>query len=129
MAEAVRREAAHHREDQARVHPLEWQKFRERNEALDCRVCARAAAWMAGADRRSEVRWADLEAHWVLVMKTARRRALLPARSDRSLARGNGGWFRPATCDDPTSFQSGTMSPTRGLSIQIQRRMRRLYAR
>jgi len=30
---------------------LEWQKLRERNEALDCRVYARAAAWMAGADR------------------------------------------------------------------------------
>ena len=29
---------------------LEWQKLRERNEALDCRVYARAAAWIAGAD-------------------------------------------------------------------------------
>jgi hypothetical protein len=26
---------------------LEWQKLRERNEALDCRVYARAAAWIA----------------------------------------------------------------------------------
>jgi len=41
---------------------LEWQKLRERNEALDCRVYARAAAWMVGADRWSEARWADLEA-------------------------------------------------------------------
>jgi phage terminase large subunit GpA-like protein len=41
---------------------LEWQKLRERNEALDCRVYARAAAWIAGADRWPEVRWADLEA-------------------------------------------------------------------
>ena len=41
---------------------LEWQKLRERNEALDCRVYARAAAWIAGADRWSEARWADLEA-------------------------------------------------------------------
>ena len=38
---------------------LEWQKLRERNEALDCRVYARAAAWIAGADRWSEARWAD----------------------------------------------------------------------
>ena len=30
---------------------LEWQKLRERNEALDCRVYARAAAWIAGIDR------------------------------------------------------------------------------
>ena len=41
---------------------LEWQKLRERNEALDCRVYARAAVWIAGADRWSEARWADLEA-------------------------------------------------------------------
>ncbi len=41
---------------------LEWQKIRERNEALDCRVYARAAAWIAGADRWPEATWADLEA-------------------------------------------------------------------
>lgn len=40
---------------------LEWQKLRERNEALDCRVYARAAAWLAGADRWSEAMWRDLE--------------------------------------------------------------------
>ncbi len=40
---------------------LEWQKMRERNEALDCRVYARAAAWIAGADRWSEAMWRDLE--------------------------------------------------------------------
>jgi phage terminase large subunit GpA-like protein len=40
---------------------LEWQKLRERNEALDCRVYARAAAWIAGADRTSEEGWAELE--------------------------------------------------------------------
>jgi phage terminase large subunit GpA-like protein len=32
---------------------LEWQKLRERNEALDTRVYARAAAWIAGLDRWS----------------------------------------------------------------------------
>ena len=40
---------------------LEWQKLRERNEALDCRVYARAAAWIAGADRWSDARWTELE--------------------------------------------------------------------
>jgi phage terminase large subunit GpA-like protein len=40
---------------------LEWQKLRERNEALDCRVYARAAAWLVGADRWSEATWRDLE--------------------------------------------------------------------
>ena len=40
---------------------LEWQKLRERNEALDCRVYARAAAWIAGADRWPERKWRELE--------------------------------------------------------------------
>lgn len=40
---------------------LEWQKLRERNEALDCRVYARAAAWIAGSDRWTEAMWRDLE--------------------------------------------------------------------
>ena len=40
----------------------EWQKMRERNEALDCRVYARAAAWIIGADRWDEATWRRLEA-------------------------------------------------------------------
>ncbi|MCS5601876.1 MAG: phage terminase large subunit family protein, partial [Paracoccus sp.] len=40
----------------------EWQKMRERNEALDCRVYARAAAWILGADRWDETTWRRLEA-------------------------------------------------------------------
>ena len=43
---------------------LEWQKLRERNEALDCRVYARAAAWIMGADRWSENVWRDLESQF-----------------------------------------------------------------
>ena len=35
---------------------LEWQKLRERNEALDCRGYARAAACIAGVNRWSEDR-------------------------------------------------------------------------
>jgi len=38
----------------------EWQKMRERNEALDTRVYARAAAWIMGADRRDEATWRRL---------------------------------------------------------------------
>ncbi len=41
---------------------LEWQKLRERNEVLDCRVYARAAAWIAGVDRWTDEKWRDLEA-------------------------------------------------------------------
>jgi phage terminase large subunit GpA-like protein len=40
---------------------LEWQKLRERNEALDCRVYAPAAAWIAGAHRWTEAMWRNLE--------------------------------------------------------------------
>lgn len=36
---------------------LEWQQLRERNEALDCRVYARAAAWRMGVDRWTEANW------------------------------------------------------------------------
>ena len=41
--------------------PDDWQKLRERNEALDTRVYARAAAWIAGLDRWPEARWAEAE--------------------------------------------------------------------
>ena len=39
----------------------EWQKMRDRNEALDCRVYARAAAIALGIDRFSENRWNSME--------------------------------------------------------------------
>ncbi len=38
----------------------EWAKLRERNEALDCAVLARAALWLLGADRYGERFWARL---------------------------------------------------------------------
>ena len=41
----------------------EWQKTRDRNEALDCRVYARAAAAVHGIDRYSEADWKRLEQH------------------------------------------------------------------
>lgn len=39
----------------------EWQKMRERNEALDCYVYARAAASASGLDRFEERHWLELE--------------------------------------------------------------------
>ncbi|MFZ1057693.1 MAG: phage terminase large subunit family protein [Candidatus Rokuibacteriota bacterium] len=36
---------------------LEWQQLRDRNEALDCRVYARAAAWRMGVDRWTAADW------------------------------------------------------------------------
>lgn len=38
----------------------EWQKTRDRNEALDCRVYARAAAIALGIDRWTEQRWMQI---------------------------------------------------------------------
>jgi phage terminase large subunit GpA-like protein len=40
---------------------LEWQKTRDRNEALDCRTYARAAAAVYGMDRFGDVEWRTLE--------------------------------------------------------------------
>jgi phage terminase large subunit GpA-like protein len=40
---------------------LIWKKIRERNEALDCRVYARAAAFVLGIDRYSEEDWCRIE--------------------------------------------------------------------
>jgi phage terminase large subunit GpA-like protein len=40
----------------------EWEQTRPRNEALDCRVYARAAAWDVGMDRFQERHWRTLEA-------------------------------------------------------------------
>ena len=51
---------------------LEWQKLRERNEALDCRVYARAAAWILGADRWSDKQWDELRGRWRLWWSLAR---------------------------------------------------------
>jgi phage terminase large subunit GpA-like protein len=39
----------------------EWRKLRERNEALDCEVYARAALSDLGADRRGDAFWAELQ--------------------------------------------------------------------
>jgi phage terminase large subunit GpA-like protein len=58
---------------------LEWQKLRERNEALDARVYARAAAWIVGLDRWSEERWAEAEAE-----VAARPMAPRPAAPERT---------------------------------------------
>jgi phage terminase large subunit GpA-like protein len=59
---------------------LEWQKLRERNEALDCRVYARAAAWILGADRWSDARWEELAAQ----LEVADAKGMAPAGGPQS---------------------------------------------
>lgn len=56
----------------AGVFRQEWVKTRERNEALDCRVYARAAAALLGIDRWQEAEWARAELQLAL-MQPARR--------------------------------------------------------
>ncbi|WP_375572800.1 phage terminase large subunit family protein [Seohaeicola saemankumensis] len=66
---------------------LEWQKLRERNEALDCRVYARAAAWIAGIDRWTEAHWAALADELGVVSPAAMkssRQLPTPSASSRS---------------------------------------------
>lgn len=69
-----------------RVH-REWRKKRSRNEALDCRVYARAAAYDVGMDRFQEHHWAQLEA--LLqgeLFGFAAQAPALPSRSDATSA-------------------------------------------
>ena len=62
---------------------LEWQKLRERNEALDCRVYARAAAWIAGADRWHERKWRELEAQMTTEARDDETTAAAPDADDK----------------------------------------------
>jgi phage terminase large subunit GpA-like protein len=75
---------------------LEWQKLRERNEALDCRVYARAAAWIEGADRWDEAAWRRLEAQAGVETRVDTRAAPhAPAPADPPAGRPNSPSTRP----------------------------------
>jgi phage terminase large subunit GpA-like protein len=64
---------------------LEWQKIRERNEVLDCRVYARAAGWIVGADRWPDATWRGLEQQLGVAARSMAA-ATEPAHSDMPLA-------------------------------------------
>lgn len=81
---------------------LEWRQTRERNEALDCRVYARAAAWLLGIDRWQDAKWQSLETQVAdnrhdenpagqvrPAVKTGEKR-----RSEWFGGRNGNGWFR-----------------------------------
>jgi phage terminase large subunit GpA-like protein len=65
---------------------LEWQKLRERNEALDCRVYARAAAWIAGTDRWTEAMWRNLEQQIGVAAEQVKDKSGTPAIPNDNLA-------------------------------------------
>ncbi|MTH62101.1 phage terminase large subunit family protein [Paracoccus litorisediminis] len=75
----------------------EWVKTRDRNEALDCRVYARAVAWLMGVDRWDEARWVDLEAQLVVADAETAAPAGQPRMPQRrrapSSGQGGGDWF------------------------------------
>ena len=75
---------------------LEWQKLRERNEALDARVYARAAAWIAGLDRWSDERWAEAEREVSVetVGPPRPRRTAESSRSSESWVGRRRGWLK-----------------------------------
>jgi phage terminase large subunit GpA-like protein len=85
---------------------IEWQKVRDRNEALDCRVYARAAAAFLGIDRYGEHHWQRLK-HELEQAQRAPKRSDTPTppqggvtnssrkRSRSSFVGGRaGGWVR-----------------------------------
>ena len=119
---------------------LEWQKLRERNEALDCRVYARAAAWIAGADRWTEAMWRDLEQQ---VGSSAPGASEKRTTGDDRLAgviRRRSESPRPARVSVElhelmTSYHDATLAPVRHLGVKtalmtsIDKRYRRIDAR
>ena len=88
---------------------LEWQKLRERNEALDCRVYARAAVWIAGIDRWSERKWQELEKQ--LGIEPTPPPAISPAtgsaRLDQHLPAGRSRDWRGVASDRPSGWLGG----------------------
>lgn len=78
----------------------EWRQLRPRNEALDMRVYARAAVWLAGADRWTESAWRRLEDQLGLAPPPA---APPP----------------PATEQEPGFRQAGDIRPRRTLRRRI----------
>jgi phage terminase large subunit GpA-like protein len=71
----------------------EWQKSRDRNESLDCRVYARAAASVAGIDRLAEHQWKELEQQ-IETAVAAKNQPAAPAQ-EQSARRAREPWIKP----------------------------------
>jgi phage terminase large subunit GpA-like protein len=78
----------------------EWQKLRERNEPLDCRVLNRAAAYVVGVDRWAEESWVAVEAELGVVTQA-------PEVQPESVA--------PAAPDKPDPATEGRKPRTKGI--------------
>ena len=64
---------------------FEWKKGRERNEALDCRVYARAAAAILGIDRFNDNHWEQIES---MILNTKQSSPPPPAPRKKQLSSG-----------------------------------------
>ena len=92
-----------------------------RNEALDTRVYARAAAWIAGLDRWSDERWAEAERE---VERGARTDGPAEARPAQAGAAGHRPTAGSAADEAGSSRRTDTMSWT---EIELAE-LRRAYA-
>lgn len=70
------------KKDRSGYQKREWQKTRDRNEALDCAIYARCAAAMAGVDRFEERHWRQLEE------QLERKRKPAPEETEQATPRG-----------------------------------------
>lgn len=79
----------------------EWQQTRPRNEALDCRIYARAAAWDVGLDRMQDKHWKALEeqskAKPAEAAPPPRAEAARPARPAPAAVRRESSWLGDRT--------------------------------
>lgn len=85
----------------------EWQKLRERNEALDCRVYARAASLALGMDRWSAKQWAQLQRSLVqqrpATQSATAAAAVLPSETATEQATSPAETARPAGLPKPAN--------------------------
>jgi phage terminase large subunit GpA-like protein len=76
----------------------EWQQLRPRNEALDCRVYARAAAYDAGMDRWQEKHWQELERQIrALEVEANRPKEPVPVKQQQPQTRRENSWLGDRT--------------------------------
>lgn len=72
----------------------QWEKERERNEALDCRCIARACAYIQGLDRMDEEKWVRMESEIGSYEPAKPKEQTAPSSGGRGRGRKKGsGWL------------------------------------